>query len=64
MFRTQPITKRSKFLQQPMSNCYIGYMVNNNNISATDLDPYLIVKWLVSVNLLDPANSVDRSTLG
>ena len=30
--RTQPITKRPKFLQQPMSNCYNGYMVNNNNI--------------------------------
>ena len=30
--RTQPSTKkRPKFLQQPMSNCYNGYMVNNNN---------------------------------
>ena len=29
--RTQPSTKRLKFLQQPMSNCYNGYMVNNNN---------------------------------
>ena len=29
--RTQPTTKRPKFLQQPMSNCYNGYMVNNNN---------------------------------
>ena len=30
--RTQPITKRPKKFQQPMSNCYNGYMVNNNNI--------------------------------
>ena len=27
----KPITKMPKFLQQPMSNCYNGYMVNNNN---------------------------------
>ena len=32
MRRTQPSTKRPKFLQQPMSICYNGYMVNNNNI--------------------------------
>ena len=25
--------QRPKFLQQPMSNCYNGYMVNNNNTS-------------------------------
>ena len=31
MRRTQPSIKRPKFLQQPMSNCYNGYMVNNNN---------------------------------
>ena len=31
--RTQPITKRPKFLQQPMFNYYNGYMVNNNNIT-------------------------------
>ena len=31
--KPQPITKRPKFLQQPMSNCYKGYMVKNNNIS-------------------------------
>ena len=30
--RTQPSTKRPKFLQQPMSICYNGYMVNNNNL--------------------------------
>ena len=24
------ITKKPKFLRQPMSNCYNGYMVNNN----------------------------------
>ena len=28
MRRTQPITK---FIQQPMSNCYNDYMINNNN---------------------------------
>ena len=33
--RTQPSTKRPKFLQQPMSNCYNGYMVNNNNSPAS-----------------------------
>jgi len=31
---TQLITKRPKFLQQHMSNCYDGYMVNNNNKKA------------------------------
>ena len=31
MRRTQSLTKRPKFLQQLMSNCYNGYMVNNNN---------------------------------
>ena len=31
MRRTQPSTKRPKFLQQPMSTCYNGYMVNNIN---------------------------------
>ena len=31
--RTRPITihHRPKFFQQPMSNCYNGHMVNNNN---------------------------------
>ena len=33
--KTQPITKRPKFLQQPMSNCYNGYMVNNINNKYT-----------------------------
>ena len=32
--RTQPITKRPTFLQ-PMSNCYNGYMVNNNKNNLT-----------------------------
>ena len=32
MRRTQLLPKRPKFLPQPMSKCYNGYMVNNNNI--------------------------------
>ena len=37
--RTQHITIGQKFLQQPMSNCYNGYMVNNNNIRQLCLFP-------------------------
>ena len=33
--RAQPITKRPKFLQQPMSNYYNSYMVNNNNTKVS-----------------------------
>ena len=29
--RTQPITIGQNFFQQPLSNCYNGNMVNNNN---------------------------------
>ena len=28
-------THRPKFLRQPMSHCYNGYIVNNNNTRAT-----------------------------
>ena len=36
----QPSTKdqnffKPTFLQQPMSNCYNGYMVNNNNMPSS-----------------------------
>ena len=30
---------KAKFLQQPTANCYIGYMVNNNNTRQTNLNP-------------------------
>ena len=29
--RTQPITIGQNFFNNPMSNCYNGYMLNNNN---------------------------------
>jgi len=35
IIRMQPSSKRPKFLQQPMSNCYNGYMVNKNINSPT-----------------------------
>ena len=31
MCRTQSVTIRPTFLDQPMTNCYNGYMVNNSN---------------------------------
>ena len=30
MHRTQPINIGKHFFKQPMSNCYKGYMLNNN----------------------------------
>ena len=44
---TQPTTKRPKFLQQPTSNCYNGYMINNNN----NVYPYLLLLFTVSFSL-------------
>ena len=31
---TQPTNKTPTFLQQPLSNCYNGYMVNDNNTNT------------------------------
>ena len=42
LHRTQPSTKRPKFLQQPMSNCYNGYIINNNNNKSFRLEIYKI----------------------
>ena len=44
----QPITERPKSLQQPMSNCYIGYMVNNNNNTNVIK---IRINWTFSLNL-------------
>ena len=58
MRRTQPSSKRPKFLQQPMSNCYNGYMVNNNNkrtiLSLFHLRKYFIFHFCIKINNTAP----------
>ena len=61
MRKTQPTTKRAKFLRQPMSNCYNSYMVNNNNMKLT-LRSTFFGKWCPIKHINDkiiPGGSVE-----